>query len=72
MSRGTDLWVWTDGAWLCDSGTWSLISGAIAEYLVAGDLGGDNKDEILSDFGALGLWMWDEGNWTQNSASNPD
>jgi len=48
------------------------LSGAIAEYLVAGDIDGDDKDAILSDFGALGLWMWNAGAWSQLSSNNPD
>jgi hypothetical protein len=39
---------------------------------VAADLDGDASDEILADFGALGLWMWNYGVWSQMSANNPD
>jgi hypothetical protein len=39
---------------------------------MAADLDGDNKDEILADFGALGLWLWNDGAWSQISANNPD
>jgi hypothetical protein len=39
---------------------------------VAGDFDGDGKDEIAVDFGATGAWMWDNGVWTQLTASNPE
>jgi hypothetical protein len=38
----------------------------------AGDFDGDGKDEIAVDFGATGAWMWDNGVWTQLTASNPE
>jgi hypothetical protein len=26
----------------------------------------------VGDFGALGLWLWNDGNWSQMSSLNPD
>jgi hypothetical protein len=40
--------------------------------MMAGDVDGDNQDEILADFGSLGLWLWDNGSWNQISANNPE
>jgi len=72
MSRAAGLWIWIDGVWLCDRGDCSQLGGSIAEYLVATDLDGDSRDEILADYGTLGLWLWNEGSWGQLSASSPD
>jgi hypothetical protein len=40
--------------------------------MLAGDFDGDNADEIMADFGALGLWLWNGGAWTQVSPLNPE
>ncbi len=39
---------------------------------MAADLDDDDRDEILVDFGSLGLWMWEGGAWTQLSPNNPE
>jgi hypothetical protein len=44
--------------------------GVNPEHLIAADLAGDNWCEILADFGALGLWLKNEGAWSQISANN--
>ena len=39
---------------------------------MAGDVDGDGSDEVLADFGSLGLWLWNAGAWSQISALNPE
>jgi hypothetical protein len=40
--------------------------------MIAADIDGDNVQEIIADFGTLGLWLWNGGAWSQISAINPD
>ena len=54
------------------SASWSQLSGVNPEYHLSADLDDDNADEIMADFGALGLWLWDGGAWSQISANDPD
>ncbi len=37
-----------------------------------GDFDGDSLKEAAVDFGAAGAWLWNNGAWSQLSASNPD
>ena len=37
-----------------------------------GDIEVSGDEEILADFGATGLWIYDLGGWTQLSAANAD
>ncbi len=39
---------------------------------MAADLDGAGGREILAGFGALGLWRWNAGAWTQLSGARPD
>ena len=45
-------------------------SGANADYLVTADTDADASDEIIGDFGGLGLWQYDGGNWTKPNGSD--
>jgi hypothetical protein len=36
------------------------------------DTDGDDKYELLADFGGVGLWVWNDFAWTQISANNPE
>ncbi|OGD18707.1 MAG: hypothetical protein A2W03_08960 [Candidatus Aminicenantes bacterium RBG_16_63_16] len=36
-----------------------------------GDFDGDGAGEVAADFGMLGAWMYDNGNWTQLAPENP-
>ncbi|OGD18703.1 MAG: hypothetical protein A2W03_08930 [Candidatus Aminicenantes bacterium RBG_16_63_16] len=58
------------GLYLYDNGSWSQISSANPESLLAADVDGDNVDEILADLGAAGLWLWNAGAWNQLSGVN--
>ena len=33
---------------------------------------GDGTDEIVIDFGAGGLWVWNDGPWSQISVMDPE
>ncbi len=37
-----------------------------------GDLDHDLKDEVAVDFGTAGIWLYDQGNWTQLAPENPE
>lgn len=60
------------GAWLDDNGTWSLLTAANPESLMAADVDGDSIDEVIADLGFTGLWLWNGGAWNQLSAVNVD
>ena len=48
------------------------IDPQISKYAV-GDFDRDNKDEVAVDFGASGIWLYDdEAGWTQLSSENPE
>jgi hypothetical protein len=39
---------------------------------VGGDLDGDGRDEVIADFGASGVWSWQEGSgWAPVHSLNP-
>ncbi len=60
------------GAWLYNGGSWSQLTAANPESLVAADVDGDSVDEILADLGGGGLWLWNAGAWNQLSGVNVD
>jgi hypothetical protein len=37
-----------------------------------GDVDYDRKDEVAVDFGSLGIWLYDQGNWTNLAPENPE
>ena len=37
-----------------------------------GDFDGDGTDEAAVDFGATGVWLYDNGSWSQLTPSNPE
>ena len=41
-------------------------------YFVWTDINGNWIDEIAVDFGAMGLWFWNAGAWTQISGVDPE
>jgi hypothetical protein len=48
------------------------LHGSTSENIVGGDLDGDGFDEVTADFGALGVWSYQEGRgWTQGHSLNP-
>jgi hypothetical protein len=68
------------GVWVCNSlsaSGWHQLSGANPDMIIAGHFKNAAYDEIIGDFGALGLWMWEPGVatafpgiWTQLSGVN--
>jgi hypothetical protein len=42
--------------------------------MVEADVDGDESDEVLADFGSLGMWLWKwvGGSWTQISPGNAE
>ena len=60
------------GAWMYDSGSWSQLTAANPESLLAADLDGDPALEIIADLGFSGLWLWNAGAWNQLSGVNVD
>ena len=60
----------TAGAWLYDNGSWSQLTPANPESLLAADVDGNTDAEILADLGATGLWLWNAGAWNQLSGVN--
>jgi hypothetical protein len=47
------------------------IDPKVSKYAV-GDVDHDNKDEVAVDFGAAGIWLYDQGAWTQLAPENPE
>ncbi len=42
-----------------DPGGWANLSGADADFVIPADINSDHLDEIIGDFGLMGLWLWD-------------
>ena len=42
------------------------------EGTAAGDVDADGADEVLGDFGAVGMWLYNGGAWSQSSGVNAD
>jgi hypothetical protein len=62
----TGLWSWTL------SGGWAALSGANAENVIAADTDGGADDEVVGDFGALGLWLRVGDSWAELSGVNAE
>jgi hypothetical protein len=68
------------GVWICyrtTPVTWAQISGAYPDAIISGHFKSATYDEIIGDFGSLGLWMWEPGassdfpgTWTELSGAN--
>jgi hypothetical protein len=48
------------------------MTAADVEFLAAADVDGASPDEVICDFGPLGLWLWVTGTWVQISGADPD
>ena len=62
----------TQGVWLWNGGSWTLLTPSNPEHLMAGDMDGDGVCEITGDFGPDGIWTWDAGTWSRLSGQNPE
>ncbi len=51
------------GFWTCDGIDWTQLNPLAPETFAAGDFDADGIEEVLGDFGALGLWFKDADNW---------
>ncbi len=51
------------GFWNCDGLDWSQLNPLSPETFAAGDFDADGIDEVVGDFGALGLWFKDGDVW---------
>lgn len=60
----------TAGIYLYNGGSWTQLSGANPEGLMAVDVDADSVAELLADLGAGGLWLWNAGIWNQISGVN--
>jgi hypothetical protein len=67
-----DVFVNALGLWICDEASWGQINPLSPEALAAGDVDADGVDEIITDFGTLGVWLWDAGAWTLLTGVNVD
>jgi hypothetical protein len=50
----------TNGVWIYDS-SWHQISGVNPDTIISGHFKSASYDEIIGDFGSVGLWMWQPG-----------
>jgi hypothetical protein len=61
------------GVWVLRNGTtWAPLNGLTTEGITVGDLDGNGHDEVIIDFGAPGVWSYEDiGGWQQVHSSNP-
>ena len=59
------------GLWLYNAG-WSRLSPANPDYEIAADIDADAVDEVISDFGGVGLWKRYRDTWTQMTGVSPE
>ncbi len=61
----------TLGIWVYEQMTWTQISGADPDWVMAVALGDTPKEDLIADLGDKGLWKWAHngypGDWTQIS-----
>jgi len=61
--------------WAYHNGTWTRLTAMDPEWIFAARVGASD-DELVADFGAAGLWVWDydgwPGTWTQITTSNAE
>ena len=51
--------------------SWQMITDANPEQMVVLDTNGDANDELVVDFGSIGLWHWN-GTWNILTGDNPE
>ncbi|OGD22027.1 MAG: hypothetical protein A2W03_15695 [Candidatus Aminicenantes bacterium RBG_16_63_16] len=51
------------GFWICDGVDWTQLNPLSPETFAAGDVDADGIEEVIGDFGALGLWFKDLDTW---------
>ena len=52
--------------------TWAQLHTLTTEGITTGDLDGNGHDEVIIDFGGLGVWSYEDlGGWQQVHAFNP-
>ena len=51
---------------------WTQLSGVNADYVTGNDFDGNGSDDVIGDFGATGLWLYDHDSWTQISGVDAD
>jgi sugar lactone lactonase YvrE len=52
--------------------SWDQISALTTENIVASDLDSDGVDELIADFGAAGMWLYQRNQWTYVHGLNPN
>ena len=57
-----------------DDGSWTQLQGLNPELMITGELNGNNKDELIVDFGpTYGIWArYDNGTWTNIHGLSPE
>ena len=70
VAAGPDLGF--NGTGLADDAFVAKISYREAEKHAVGDVDGDGKDEVAVDFGPAGIWLYDQGGWSQLAPENPE
>ncbi len=60
------------GLWICDELSYAQLNPLNPETIAAGDIDADGIDEVIGDFGAFGLWSWDNGTWTLLAGANAE
>jgi hypothetical protein len=60
------MWARKNGA------TWQQLHGSTTESIVSGDLDSDGLEELIADFGAAGVYSWEDGSgWSFVHAVSP-
>jgi sugar lactone lactonase YvrE len=54
------------------SESWERISGLTTENIIATDLDSDGVDELVADFGAAGMWLYQRHQWTSVHGLDPN
>jgi len=58
------------GAWMWNSGTWSVLTSNNPDQLIPANPDGNGDDEIIADMGYKGTWLWNGGAWNSVSSVN--
>jgi M6 family metalloprotease-like protein len=70
-SVGSDC-AWVDQVTYTNGRGWTILSGVNPDGAIRANIDGAGADELVGDFGAVGVWLYASGSWQCLSSVNPD
>jgi M6 family metalloprotease-like protein len=70
VSSGSDC-AWVDLVTYTNGRAWQILSGVNPEAAMRVNTSGTAADQLVGDFGSVGMWLYGAGNWQILSSVNP-